>query len=299
MPLLDSNLTRISPEPTVDSDVPGSSALRQSLYKRDWIGPLLSRAQKYSAYGFSVFLGIHACLVIIAPALPLDSGSFASQTFSLARAVYLDIPGFEPIMIYGSLAIHLASGILGRFWRAYRGYSKPRTPRADVVIRDGSRLDVGLGGVLSVFGLGYRTASITRWVPGLLPLAFSGYVLIPLIAAHMRKFKFLPMMIDGDLSNVALEYVAYSVNQCSELKVAANYVLLYALVLVTSYHVVSGWLRYGRKFSLQWKRTAYAMIATAGVLAWSSLRNISKYFGEEAASGFLATTYSRYTAAFL
>lgn len=299
MPLLDSDLAHISPEPTADSDIPGLVNPYKSLSKRDWVGPLLYRAQKYSAYGFSAFLGIHACLVIVVPALSIASGSFASQTFSLARAVYLDIPGFEPIMIYGSLALHLASGIFGRIWRLYRGYARPKTPRADMVIQDGSREDVGLGGVSSLFGMGYRTASIARWIPGLLPLAFSGYVLIPLLAIHFWKFKIIPMTIDGDLSNVSLDYVAFSATQGTDLKMIANQLLLYSLVIITSYHVVSGWLRYGRRFSIKWKRAAYAIIATAGALTWSSLRNITKHFGEEATSGYLASTYSRYSAAFL
>lgn len=293
MQLQETELTPLSPDPITDLD---RGLLQSKSHDNDWVVPLLRRAQRYSAYGFLLFLGIHACLVLLVPALPLSSGLLASQTFAMARAVYLDTPGVEPLLVIGSAAVHITCGVCLRIWRAFRAASPPRrAPRANVVIKDGARPDVGLGGMSALLGLGYRTAWIARQVPGMLPLSFSGYILALLVTIHACKFRGVPYYVDGDSSSVGLEYVAYSLAQNRRAAAVANSCLLYALVTVAAYHVILGWLRFTRRHTLRWKRAGYVGIVSTVVLAWSSLSNIKHWYALDALQGFLGKAYARYS----
>lgn len=67
------------------------------------VSPHIISNQKYSAYSFISFLGIHATSVILVPILPIDQ-LIKDEVFAMAKEVYQSVPLYEPICIIGSVA---------------------------------------------------------------------------------------------------------------------------------------------------------------------------------------------------
>lgn len=234
--------------------------------------PILTRilktlvlTQKYLAYTITCFLGLHLTLVIAVPGLgaPL---SVAQEVFEMARNVYHGMPYFEELAIMGAAGIHIVSGIGIRWLRAtLRPKKRPHkaTHSADgAVITDLTRDDIGLGGIASVVGLGYRRLWISKQFPTVSPLAFLGYILVPLVAYHFAKFRLAPCWVDGDLSLVNLNYVTHYLGE-SNLGYSGcvlNTAALSLLVWTGLYHATSGMLRFTHKFGANWKRLGYVVI---------------------------------------
>lgn len=215
--------------------------------KKSWIVNILRKVQKYSSYTFLSFYSIHSMSVIISPSfLPM---SLNGEIFEISRAVYSSL---EPI-IFGSVATHILSGMILR-------YLKPRK-RTKKVYENSD--ETGLGGITSLVGLGVRRSWISKITNDYLtPLSFSGYSLIPLLAIHFFKFKMAPTEIDGDSSLVSLSYISTVLNN-SMIKFGPylNFALLLALVYNSSYHVVSGMLKFRGYYSKESKKVGYGIIS--------------------------------------
>lgn len=260
-----------------------------------WL-PGLMRTHRYSAYTFLGFLGIHATSVMLVPVLPIEPG-IKQEVFEMARSVYHSLPQVENVVL-GAALTHVVTGIWMRILR--RKKSKPRHKQLlqePPIISDPTRSDIGLGGITSLLGLGFKKSWISQQVPGLSPLAFSGYVLIPFLLVHFAKFRWLPIFVDGDLSLVNLEYITYYLTHSP---IRGGNVLnafnLITLVWVTLYHVVSGMLRYNHKYSVNWKRFGYLLINSFTAVG---LFAIWKYRSNSVEStGFIATTFKKYLSVF-
>lgn len=269
----------------------------------------LSQIQKYSAYTFGVFLGIHACLVILVPSISeaLVSPELKQEVFEMARAVYRLIPLFEPLCVFGAAAIHVTAGIAIRIVRRLikppQRASHPAHTHlrhtSDGIVVDETNKDIGLGGIQAILGFGYRKAMISRWIPGLSPLAFSGYVLLPLALYHIAKFRYMPVVVDGDASLVSLDFIPYYLNVLNwgPRGNHVNFAMLIGLVWTMAYHAVGGWMRFNRKFSLRWKKIAYGVINGVTVLALISVYNFRERYHLLEKAGYFARAFTAYASA--
>lgn len=254
----------------------------------------LLKVQKYSAYTFASFLGLHLTSVVVIPGLgvPMPVGQ---DVFEMSRAVYQSIPQFENIVILGSSICHVCSGIGIRFIRNYIKEQSNHHSKLvhEPVIKNDERDDIGLGGITGLIGLGYRKSIISRLVPGLTPLQFSGYLLLPFISYHFTKFRYIPQIIDGDSSLINLEYITYylKVSPLERAGRAINYIGLMGLVLIGSYHFVSGFLKLNRKYSLNYKKMGYGVISGLSVLGFISLMRFNSL---QLADGFIGKLFAKY-----
>lgn len=263
---------------------------------------ILYKVQKYSAYTFLGFLGLHASTVIILPGLqiPLD---ICQESFEIARLVYLSYP-FEQVVVSAALICHVMAGVSIRLVRKMANnnkainkhpkFHKPRHLNEDMV--DPAQEDVdynlstslshqnadtlvsnpydeshGLGGITSLIGLGSRKSIISN-LTGLTPLSFSGYCLIPLVLYHISKFKWVPTFVDDDNLLVNLQYINVILNQ-SMIKWgnALNFLLLLGLIWTASYHFTSGMLKFKKKFLNYYKKLGYGIISGVSIIGIVSM----------------------------
>lgn len=168
-------LGEVPPEPvsgTPPSDDPEST--KPSPKARTWNKVIrgLKAAQKYSAIGFTAFAGLHLTSTIVLPALvSVDAGNSA---FMAARTLYQSSLG-EPLWVFGSLLVHIASGLILHARRVYIAKT-----------RHG------------------------RWIFGLTPTITSGLILSVFATAHIYATRLAPMMALGDSSLINLDFITWA-----------------------------------------------------------------------------------------
>ncbi|KAG2736786.1 hypothetical protein G9P44_000876 [Scheffersomyces stipitis] len=308
-----SSLQQIRPEPIEDiaeEDIPsfspvvsisGSGVLplspSSSLYS---ILRVLIKVQKYSAYTFTSFVGIHLTSVVVVPLVPLVSADIKQEVFEMARAVYMSIPQFENIVILGSSIIHVASGVAIRIIRSILRHNREREKvqhrKSHVtteLITDDTRDDIGLGGITNLLGLGYTKSLVSQYL-GMSPLSVAGYCLIPLISWHYAKFRYVPLSIDGDSSLVNLNYISYYLNISPQgtLGQFVNFWALASLLWVGTYHMVNGLMKLNHKFSKNWKRAGWTIVNSTAILGYVALVSYKRQSVET--SGFIGRTFVKY-----
>ena len=74
-------LTRVTPVPL--DEIEDTNPI---IPKKTLVSPTLYRIQKYSAYSFISFLGIHATSVILVPILPIDQ-LIKDEVFAMAKSL--------------------------------------------------------------------------------------------------------------------------------------------------------------------------------------------------------------------
>ncbi|KAI5967600.1 hypothetical protein KGF57_000328 [Candida theae] len=268
-----------------------------------YVIPVLHRIQKYSAYSFMAFVGVHVTSVVVVPIIPVDK-ELKQQVFSLAKAVYQDIPFFETIAILGASVIHIGAGFALRLVRGYKKHQlykklelKSQKHRMSnnndsFNIRDDDD-DIGFGGLSSIFGLGYRKSFISKLL-GITPLQFSGYLLIPFVAYHYYKFRYVPMSIEGDSSLINLDYVSYVLNLKHPRFQAFA---LTSLVWVMSYHVTNGIMKLNSWYSKKSKRIGLTIV---NLLGGCGMIAVYLFKREEIDSGdFLGKIFTKYINSYL
>ena len=297
-----SQLSQVKPEPLGTGDVPSLPHSNSTITLRRILTGL-TRVQKYSAYIFGTFLGIHVTSVVVVPCLPsmIVPLTIKQEIFEMARAVYHSIPMFETAVILASSITHVIAGISIRAvrWRINRHRPITRQKSHDAPVNEKSD-DVGLGGITSLIGLGYRKSIISKLVPGLTPLSFSGYCLFPLLGYHFYKFRYLPYSIDGDSSLINLEYISYYLNVSPQAwGNLFNFVSIASLVWVTAYHVTSGWLKFNNKYSSKWKKFGYLVINVTSLLGIISIFKFKNDFVNLDHVGFIGKSFTNYLASAL
>lgn len=277
-------LELLLPEDLHDSQIPKSK-------NRFWksLINVLAQTQKYSAYGFLGFFGIHIASTVVVPGLGINAET-SQDFFEMCRNVYLG-PVFETTAVFGTVGIHLASGILLRFCRQFN--RTRRFERSGIVIKDGARDDIGLGGVGSIFGLGFKKSWISSNFPSLTPLTFSGYVLAGALAYHYAKLRLAPILVDGDSSLVTLKFVTHYLRQScyGNLGTAINLFMLALLLWVSFYHTISGLFRYRRQFSMRAKKIAYGVIGTMAGLSFVAILRMRQW---DLDPGFMGKQFALY-----
>lgn len=171
---------------------------------------IVQKLQRYSSYAFTGFLGVHAAGVLVAPAL---SPQIGNETILFARELY-HAPGMEGFLVFGSLAVHIASGIILRLHQAYltkKNYNRLRLPR-------------------------------------LSPVAVSGYILAPLVTGHLILTRLAPLDLLGDSSLISLDYISYGFHKYP----IVSWIGYIALGFLTLHHSIWGYKKwfslYGRKY---------------------------------------------------
>lgn len=270
-----SHLAEVAPEPLNPSELPELSTQTPHSQNDVWLRKIirvLTPIQKYSSMGFASFLGLHVTSVAILPGLGVPLAE-SQQVFEMARALYKWAPLEKFILI--SVGIHVFSGIGLRIARTVLGTRRKKRNTFEP-IKSPQDDDIGLGGITSLLGLGYRRSWISTQFPGLSPLSFSGYVLLPLIAFHYYKFVMRPLQVDGDAALVNLHYVTYVLKGSAWGPIGnwINTLMLAGLVWVGMYHAVSGVMRYQRWFSAKSRKWGYVVINSAAALAIVSITRL-------------------------
>ncbi|KAK6454220.1 uncharacterized protein RJT20DRAFT_136585 [Scheffersomyces xylosifermentans] len=302
-------LKEIRPVPLEDivleesGELPGSvSSSHQS--NSPWLKSTLHgliRVQKYSAYGFATFVGIHLTSVVIVPVIPLLPSETKQEIFEMARAVYLSIPQVENILILGSSLLHVASGIGIRIIRSIlynqRHSKEHRKNKQEFIITDDYRDDIGLGGITNMLGLGYRKSWVSKYL-GLSPLTVAGYCLVPLLLVHYLKFRYIPCSVEGDSSLINLDYISYYLKVSPQGKIGdfINFWGLASMVWIGTYHMVNGWLKLTHRYSKNWKRIGWGVVNSMGILGFISLALYKRLPLEP--SGFMGKSFVKYLNAF-
>ncbi|KAK6464327.1 hypothetical protein DFJ63DRAFT_68360 [Scheffersomyces coipomensis] len=251
--------------PSDEEELDHINSERNYRKRRNHVISILGKVQKYSAYTFGTFVGIHLTSVIIVPILPIDH-DIKQEIFEMGRNIYHGIPQFENIVIFGSSIVHVLSGITIRLLRMR---SRPKIIKKNKVISnndefhiiDDTRDDIGLGGITNFLGLGYKKSWVSKTL-GISPLNFSGYLLIPHLLYHMYKFRLIPLMIDNDSSLINLNYIMYYLN-VENIEYVQPYVNILGLSLLTYigiYHFINGLCKYFKKFSPTWKKIGFSFV---------------------------------------
>lgn len=253
------SMRELAPSPIEDEDVdayysittdgsetpPLAKSMTSSLHSRTASittgrGPgfWLARTQKYSSYAFLTFLTVHGATAAVSPLLfGIDSGN---SSLLLARTYfYQATPYTELLLIPGSLALHIASGLSLRIYRHFSQKS-----------RYGGRIPPAL--------------SMWRW-RNFSGISRTGWVALPGVVLHAGLMRLVPWWIDGDSSQISLEYFAYGFfrGKWSKWVGGAFYAVFVGSV---SYHVVYGLARYwGVAVERRKKVLNAAVVAAAGV----------------------------------
>lgn len=205
-------LGEVAPEPvsgTPPNDDPDST--KPSPKARTWnrIIQGLKAAQKYSAIGFTAFAGLHLTSTIVLPALvSVDSGNAALMA---GRTLYQSSLG-EPLWVYGSLLLHITSGLILHARRVYIAKT-----------RHG------------------------RWICGLTPTISSGLILTVLASSHLYATRLKPMMALGDSSLISLDFITWALRD--NVWVTGSAMILLSFVFFD--HALRGidyWYRLGIKY---------------------------------------------------
>ncbi|ANB11325.1 hypothetical protein AWJ20_4129 [Sugiyamaella lignohabitans] len=195
---------------------------------------IIQKIHRYSTYSFSGFLFLHASSVIFAPVI---SPSFGESVLQTANPIY-QAPGIEPLLVYGSLAAHVTSGIILRAHKAYlnkRYYDQWKLPRFS-------------------------------------PLAVSGYVVLPFVLGHITASRIAPQIVLGDSSLISLQYIAHGFHRHPIL----SWLAYIPLVFLVSHHVIWGWKRWLNLFGKKYTRKTYALFSTILLCGYISLARISR-----------------------
>ncbi|GME99651.1 unnamed protein product [Ambrosiozyma monospora] len=295
-----SSLRTVPPEPITlnDDPIPGipTSGSPSKPFTLCLI-PALKQVQKYSTIPFSIFAILHVSAVVVAPATA--GTGIAEELISAGRELY-QVSGFEQGLLISTL-LHVFSGVALSLLRQYDRYIKygsrkarvtstrkkaskfPSSDPNDEIVDDKNE---GLGGISSLLGLGSRK-SLTYKYLGLSPLSFSGYVLVACLAYHVVKERINPLLVDGDSSMVDLSYVSHAIN----LDPLKTIVGMSVLVGTSAYHILSGWNRYLKLFTLRARKRTYGLIAILTALAFVSCFEIKKI---GPAYGVTAKTFNAY-----
>ncbi|KAK2737908.1 RNA methyltransferase tRNA(m5U54)methyltransferase [Myotisia sp. PD_48] len=187
--------------------VPSSSAL--GLSGHSWERWLISIRQ-YSTYPPAVFIGLHFANTSL---IPLATRSVAdSETFLLLTRPIYQAPSLESILVYLPILAHVASGVALRLIRGSRR----------------ARL------------FGAETRADRKSLKSSQPASTQarlGYVLMPLLGAHILVNRLTPLYVEGGSSGIGLGYVAHGFARFPWI-MSLGYA---AFVGVGVWHFVGGW----------------------------------------------------------
>ncbi|PFH56029.1 hypothetical protein XA68_17183 [Ophiocordyceps unilateralis] len=239
----------------------------------------LTRLQRYSSFATAFFASIHLVNVSL---IPLATRSVpGSETYLLMTRELYQTPLAEPLVVALPVVAHVGAGValrLLRRWQNMRRYGAA-TPAMYALHRT-------------------RTTSskdsVRLW-PSLSYVSASGYALTVLYAAHVAVNRVLPLVVEGDSSNIGLAYVAHGFARHPGLALAA-----YAgLIAIACGHMVWGaarWLGLADGRSSKRRRMG-VHAAAAGMTALWAAGGLGVVARGGAAKGWIAAAYDHMLAA--
>ncbi|KAI0111230.1 hypothetical protein GGR51DRAFT_70811 [Nemania sp. FL0031] len=195
-------------------------------------GPIfyLTRIQRYSSYTFTFFAGLHFANTSLIP-LVYQSAPYSEPFLLMTRELY-QTRLTEPLLVALPVLTHVVSGITIRLLRRSqnkRRYHGDASPSFWELARS----------KISPSSTSHRSSSSRIW-PTFSMIAGSGYAFAALLTSHVAMNRVLPLIVDGDSSNIGLGYVAHGFARHATSAYAA-----YALLLsVSAGHMVWGMARW-------------------------------------------------------
>ncbi|KAK8070546.1 hypothetical protein PG997_010749 [Apiospora hydei] len=191
------SLLQLDPSPMADNASIYEKELPLCPRKR-WNLPV-TRIQRYSSYTFALFAGLHVANTSVFP-LVYRSVPYSEPFLLMAREVY-QTRFSEPLLVALPILAHVASGVAIRLIR--RSHNLQRyggaTPGMYALHRSKTS---------NTTSSSSSSHNSNGW-PMLSYTAISGYVLAPVVASHIFMNRVLPLMVEGDSSNIGLQYVAH------------------------------------------------------------------------------------------
>ncbi|KAI1322170.1 hypothetical protein F5Y16DRAFT_52369 [Xylariaceae sp. FL0255] len=193
----------------------------------------LSRIQRYSSYTFTFFAGLHFANTSLIP-LIYRSVPY-SEPFLLATRELYQTTLSEPLLVGLPVLAHVTSGLAIRLIRKSQNtkrYYGGATPGLWGSRSSSSSLSSSSSSSSSSSG-------VSTW-PSFSNIAASGYVFSILMSSHVAMNRILPLLADGDSSNIGLAYVSHGFARHP-----ASAWVAYALLLsVGAGHMVWGMARW-------------------------------------------------------
>ncbi|KAI0537903.1 hypothetical protein GGR58DRAFT_469876 [Xylaria digitata] len=192
-------------------------------------GPIfyLTRIQRYSSYTFTFFAGLHFTNTSLIP-LIYRSVPYSEPFLLMTRELY-QTRLTEPLLVGLPVLAHVVSGLSIRLLRRnqnkkrYHGDASP-----------------GFWGSKSPLSSSSHSHTSSRIWPVVSNISISGYVYTVLLASHVAMNRVLPLIVDGDSSNIGLEYVSHGFARHAP----SAYIAYILLLSVSAGHMVWGMARW-------------------------------------------------------
>ncbi|KFA73298.1 hypothetical protein S40288_07243 [Stachybotrys chartarum IBT 40288] len=186
-------------------------------------GPIfyLTRIQKYSSYAMALFTSLHVANVSLIPAVTRSVAG--SETYLLMTREIYQTALTEPLLVALPAVAHVGSGVALRLWRRWQNQKRYGNAAPDSIY------------ALHKSDAGRERSFMSLWPP-LSYISMSGYVFTIFYSAHAFTNRILPLVVDGDSSNIGLAYVAHGFARHPLISWAA-YI---GLIAVGSSHMVWG-----------------------------------------------------------
>ncbi|GAB0145159.1 hypothetical protein EsHS_00005600 [Epichloe bromicola] len=157
----------------------------------------LTRLHKYSSYATSIFTTIHLTNMSLIPAVT-RSVPGSEAPLLMAREIYQTTLS-EPAVVFLPVIAHVGSGIALRLLRRWQNMKRygGGTPGMHALRQMRDSLS------------GRSDGSAVRLWPSLSYISISGYALTLCYGAHVFMNRVLPLLVEGDGSNIGLAYVAH------------------------------------------------------------------------------------------
>ncbi|KAG0307988.1 hypothetical protein BGZ98_009287 [Dissophora globulifera] len=214
----------------------------------------LGRLQAISAMAFGTFGFIH----LVPPMLASVGGINLANKALLWGRVYYQTNGVEQVLVYGSLAVHLGSGLLRALvrciWKA-TAYFRSKNQGASDTGSSTSTTTTTTTTTTTSTGSSSKSSTSTSSsssssapsgletsrntggnasAPGLFPFhRLVGWLLTPIVLGHMDTMRVIPVEVLGDSSMIDYGFVTF----LHRVKRPAPYILLVGLM---AYHMFGG-----------------------------------------------------------
>ncbi|KAG9284470.1 hypothetical protein G9A89_014074 [Geosiphon pyriformis] len=204
----------------------------------------LTIVQAGSAIVFSTFLVTHLSAAILAN---FGGVELANKALVLGR-VYYQNSLLEPIIVFGSLWVHITSGVAKRgirlFWRKLRKEDSRKltgevNEKIEKIVTDetNDKGQVVRQKITTKTTTTITPSYISRAVAFLLPLhSLTGYLLIPVVVSHYAVNRIIPRRYLGDSSLIDITYVTLALKRWPK----STYLGFTLLLGLAAYHVASG-----------------------------------------------------------
>lgn len=223
----------------------------------------MQRIQRYSSYTFTLFASLHLATTSLVPLTnrylllpastpPLAVLSYSDSALLAAREIY-QAPLTEPLLIGVPLLAHIASGVAIRLLRRrqnlkrYGGatpgvWALTRRPKQEAA-REGEKNGGQIVGTAAEAAPKHVSHTQHIW-PTLSYISLSGYLLYPLVTAHIYVNRIVPLQKSGDSSAVGLSYVAHGFSRHGAVLRIGAWLFYATLIAAASGHIVWGWARW-------------------------------------------------------